>query len=67
MTDGNATNSPQTAALTYTVAELAEELGISKSHVRRLAKAGDLPVLAIRGRTLFARAAIEAWIARSAA
>lgn len=55
------------ATLTYTVADLAEVLGISESHVRRLAKAGDLPVLAIRGRTLFSRSAIDAWIAMSAA
>ena len=49
-------------ALTYTVAELAKVLGISESHVRRLAKAGRLPVLSIPGRTLFARAAIDSWL-----
>lgn len=54
-------------ALTYTVAELAEALGISERHLRRLAKAGDIPVLNIPGRTLFSRAAIDAWLARSAA
>lgn len=48
--------------LTYTAEELATELGISKSHVYRMARAGDLPVLAIPGRTLFARAAIDRWI-----
>lgn len=50
------------SGLTYTVAELADALGVSESHVRRMAKAGDLPVLNIPGRTLFARAAIEAWL-----
>lgn len=50
------------ARLTYNVPELAAVLGISPSHVRRLAKAGRLPVLSIPGRTLFARAAIHAWM-----
>jgi excisionase family DNA binding protein len=42
--------------LTYTVPELAEALGIGERHLRRLAKEGVIPTLAI-----------EAWLARSAA
>lgn len=48
--------------LTYTAAELATELGISETHVRRMAKRGDLPVLPIPGRLLFSRVAIAAWL-----
>lgn len=53
--------------LTYNVAELAAVLQISESKVRRMVKAGQLPVLAIPGRTLFARAAIDAWLQGRAA
>lgn len=45
--------------LAYSVAEVAERLGVSRNTVYRAAKKGDLPSMRVSGRLLIPRAALE--------
>ena len=48
--------------LAYNVAEVAEVLGISKSHVYQLAKEKKIPVLELGKRKVFPIETLEEWI-----
>lgn len=48
--------------LAYNVEEVAEVLGISKSHVYQLAKEKQIPVLQLGKRIVFPISALEEWI-----
>lgn len=48
--------------LVYTVAQAAEVLQCSDRHVRRLVKAGRLPVVYLGDRPMIPRRALEAWL-----
>lgn len=51
------------AALAYTAAEAAEVLGVSESHLRRLAKRGEGPPrLELGRRLLFPKGRLHAWL-----
>jgi len=51
----------------FSVAEVAERLGVSERQVARMIAAGDLPSLKIGRRRLIQRAAIASWMAGKAA
>ncbi|MGE3811689.1 MAG: helix-turn-helix domain-containing protein [Candidatus Nanopelagicales bacterium] len=51
--------------LSYSPAEAAAVLGVGRSTVYVLIRAGDLPALKIGGRTLITRAALEELLARA--
>ena len=48
--------------VTYTVQEVAELLGISKSHAYGLVKERRLPILDIGRRKVIPKAALDTWI-----
>lgn len=51
------------AALAYTAAEAAQVLGVSESHLRRMAKRGEGPPrLELGRRLLFPKARLEQWL-----
>ena len=50
---------------TYTIAEVAAILGISRTTAYECAKAGDLPVLRLRGRLVVPVAALDALLETS--
>lgn len=56
---------PVAARRTYTVAEAAAILGISRTTAYECAKAGDLPVLRLRGRLVVPAAALDALLETS--
>lgn len=50
------------AALTYTIPQAADALGIGKMHCRQLIANGDLPALRIGRRIVIAKAALDRWV-----
>lgn len=52
-----------TAALAYSADELAPLLGVSPSHLRRMARQGQVPNVTLGGRIVFPVAAIDRWLA----
>jgi len=55
-------------ALAYTVAEAAQVLGVSRSHLYRVAKRGQGPPrLELGSRILFPKAALHRWLEENAA
>lgn len=53
--------------LAYTVQEAAKATGLHRATLYRLAKAGELPLCHVRGRTLIRREHIEAMLLKSEA
>lgn len=53
----------QTERLAYTVAEAAVLLGIGRTHAYALAKAGDLPTVALGRRVVVPKARLDAMLA----
>ena len=51
------------ASLTYSAAEAAEALGVSEATIYRMAAAGEIPSRRLRGRVVFPKAALDAWLA----
>lgn len=56
---------PLAARRTYTIAEAAAILGISRTTAYECAKDGDLPVLRLRGRLVVPAAALDALLEAS--
>lgn len=50
-------------AYAYTYAEVGRRLGVSHMTVRRMVKAGELPVIAVWGRTRITHRALAAYLA----
>jgi len=49
---------------TYTVADLAEMLGVSERHVHRLKQAKEIPgLIRLGGRIVFSKVVIDKWLA----
>jgi len=48
---------------TYTVADLAEMLGVSERHVQRLKAAKEIPgLMKLGGRVVFAKVQVDRWL-----
>ena len=48
---------------TYTVADLAEMLGVSERHVHRLKQAKEIPgLMKLGGRVVFAKVQVDRWL-----
>lgn len=60
-------DSPPLPRLAYTVAEVAETIGISEREVYRLCASGELPSRKVGRRVLIRRADLETWLDRSVA
>ena len=50
--------------LALSVAEAAEQLGVSTRTLASMVAAGEIPYAKIRRRTVFPRAALERWLAQ---
>lgn len=54
-------------SLTYTCAEAARALGVHESHIRRMAKRGELPSFMFGGRRLIAKTVLDTWMIEQSA
>lgn len=48
--------------ITLTVIEVAQLIGVSTTTIYAMSREGQIPTIRVRGRILFSRESIEAWL-----
>jgi len=63
-TDNPPTDAKPRGTATYSIAELAEMLGVSERHIHRLKDTNGIPgLLKLGGRIVFSKVVVDKWLA----